>query len=242
MLRVADVPFLAELSGRVGARLVVDATLATPVNQRPLTFGAALVVHSATKALNGHSDISAGVVVGSAELVGGVARTADWLGACLDPEAASLLERGLKTLALRVDRQNLTARVVAGWLEEQTAVDLVAHPQLPSHPDYRLAGRLLAGSTGLVTFGVGSEPRATRLVQSLRLIRPLTTLGGVESLAATTRTGSHANLDRSERHAAGIATGTIRLSLGIEDPADLLDDLEHALAASAASRRVRLAS
>ena len=241
MLRVADLPFLARSAHAAGARLVVDATLATPINQRPLAVGADLVVHSATKALNGHSDLTAGVVVGSAGLVAAVARNADWLGASLDPGAAALLERGLKTLALRIERQNATARTIAAWLEAQAAVTAVTHPELPSHPDHLLAARLLGGSAGLVTFGVGSEHRANRIVQSLQLIRMLTTLGGVESLATTTRNGSHANLDSAERCAAGIPAGTIRLSLGIEDVDDLVEDLERALAVPA-PRRLRAAA
>lgn len=237
MLRVADLPVLARSAQDAGARLVVDATLATPVNQQPHALGADLVVHSATKALNGHSDVTAGVVTGSARLVAEVARNADWLGGALDPGAAALLERGLKTLALRVERQNATARTIAGWLETQPAVARVAHPELPSHPDHRLATRLLGGTAGLVTFAVGSEHQAIRTVRSLRLIRVLTTLGGVESLATTTRHGSHVNLDGAERRAAGISPGTVRLSLGIEDVDDLVADLEHALLVAASRRR-----
>jgi cystathionine beta-lyase/cystathionine gamma-synthase len=239
MLRVADLPLLARVAAHGDALLVVDATLATPVNLRPAEHGADLVVHSATKALNGHCDLTAGAVAGPADLVARVRGQAEVLGACLDPGAAFLLERGLKTLVLRVERQNETARSVARVLAARTDLQAI-HPELPSHPDQALARRLLGGTAGLVSLQVdGDERRAARVVRRLALIGAAPTLGGVESLAVAVSTGSHASLDVRERRRAGIPPRVVRLSLGIEDAADLIGDLEQALDAVAATSPVR---
>ncbi len=233
LLAVADLPWLGELAARRGAALVVDATLATPANVRPLEHGATLVVHSATKALNGHADVTAGVLAGSRAAIEPARDVALGLGACLDPGAAALLDRGLKTLVLRVDRQNETARLVARFLEGRPGVVAVLHPDLATHPDHALAGRILGGTAGLVSLTLaGGEPAAGRFLAGLRLIRSLPTLGGVESLASAVAAGTHRELSDRERAAAGIPPGTVRLSLGIEDLVDLLADLEGALAAA----------
>lgn len=234
LLAVADLPWLGDLAARCGADLVVDATLATPVNIRPLEYGATLVVHSATKGLNGHADVVAGVVAGGHAAVGRARDVAAGLGACLDPGAAALLDRGLKTLCLRVERQNETAHLVAGALAGRPGVAAVFHPSLASHPDHALAGRILGGTAGLVSLALeGGEPAAERFVSALALIRCLPTLGGVESLASTVASGTHRELSALERAAAGIPPGTVRLALGIEDLDDLLDDLDSALALAA---------
>jgi cystathionine beta-lyase/cystathionine gamma-synthase len=231
LLGVADLPWLGDLAARAGADLVVDATLATPVNIQPLRHGATLVVHSATKGLNGHSDVVAGVVCGAHAAVARVREVAAGLGACLDPGAAALLERGLKTLCLRVERQNETARLVATALAGRPGIAAVFHPSLDGHPDSTLAARILGGTAGLVSLTVeGGEPAAELFVASLTLIRGLPTLGGVESLASTVASGTHRDLSHLERAAAGNPAGTVRLALGIEDLDDLLGDLESALA------------
>jgi cystathionine beta-lyase/cystathionine gamma-synthase len=238
MLRVADLPTLAALGQEHGALLVVDATLACPVNICAAAHGADLVVHSATKVLNGHSDVTAGAVAGSARVLDRVRPQIEMLGACLDPAAAFLLERGLKTLVLRVERQNATALLVAEALERHPAVATVSHPHLRSHPDEPLARRLLGGSAGMVTIRVGGGDRgAARVVRGLGLIRPAPTLGGVESLAVTASGGSPAVLDAPGRRRVGILPGTIRLSLGVEDARDLLADLDQALRAAHVGRR-----
>ncbi len=232
-LRLADTESLAEIAGRHAVVLVVDSTLATPVNLRPAGLGADLVVHSATKALNGHGDVTAGVVAGSLGALAPVRDAADGLGACLDPGAASLLERGLRTLPLRIERQNETARIVARTLAGHGEITSVCHPELPSHPDYDLAGRVLGGSAGLVTLRLrGGAQAADRFLAGLRLIGLAPTLGGVESLAMRPWIASHAALPWTARRRAGIRPGMIRLSLGIEDAGDLLTDLEAALAAA----------
>jgi cystathionine beta-lyase/cystathionine gamma-synthase len=230
MLRVADLPALADAAHAAGAVAVVDATFTSPLNVRPLHHGFDLVLHSATKYLNGHSDLVAGVAAGHAEVVERVRRGAEPLGACLDPRAASLLERGLKTLAVRMDRHNANALRVAGWLEGRPEVEAVAYPLLPSHPDHALAERLLAGGSGLVAFRVaGGDEAALRVLDGLRLILQATSLGGVESLASAPFNTSHVGLSEAERVAAGILPGTIRLSVGIEEVEDLLADLDGAL-------------
>jgi cystathionine beta-lyase/cystathionine gamma-synthase len=187
--------------------------------------------------LNGHSDVTAGVVAGSVRLLDRVRPQIEMLGACLDPAAAFLLERGLKTLVLRVERQNATALAGAEALERHPAVAAVSHPPLPSHPDEPLARRLLGGSAGMVTIRVrGGDRAAARAVRALRLVRRAPTLGGVESLAVTASGGTPAVLDAAERRRVGILPGTVRLSLGVEDPCDLLEDLDQALRAAHRAR------
>lgn len=241
LLAVADLPWLGSLAARRGAALLVDATLATPINIQPLVHGATLVLHSATKGLNGHADVVAGVIAGASVPVARAREAAIGLGAPLDPGAAVLLERGLKTLVLRVDRQNETAAFVARVLQDRPEVRTVLHPSLPSHPDHVLASRLLGGTAGLVSLVLrDGDAVAERFVAELELIRTLPTLGGVESLAATAAAGTHRELGESGRAAAGISPGTVRLSLGIEDVDDLVTDLEGALTTLRPSRRPRL--
>ncbi len=236
-LRVADLALLAGVARRHGSALIVDSTLATPVNLQPAAHGATLVVHSATKALNGHGDVTAGAVAGSGAVLARVRDAADGLGACLDPGAASLLERGLRTLVLRVEHQNEVARMIAAALVGHAAVAAVVHPSLPSHPDFERAGHVLGGTAGLVTLRLrGGAAAANRFLAALDLIGRAPTLGGLESLAMQPWVGSHAALPPAERRRAGVRPGMIRLSLGIEDPAELLTDLEGGLLAAARAR------
>jgi cystathionine beta-lyase/cystathionine gamma-synthase len=231
LLRVADLPALARLARSNGALLVVDSTFTTPVNVRPVEHGADIVLHSATKYLNGHCDLVAGAVAGRSDLVDRVHERAITLGGCLDPHAAFLLGRGLRTLVLRMERHNANAAIVAAWLERHPDVEAVSYPFLDSHPDYALAHRLLAGASGVVTFRVrGGDERAGRLLDRLHLFRQAISLGGVESLASAPYNTSHAVLSSQERGRAGILPGTVRLSVGIEDVDDLLADLDEALA------------
>jgi cystathionine beta-lyase/cystathionine gamma-synthase len=234
MLRVADLPALARLAHDAGALAVVDATFASPVNVRPLSHGFDLVIHSATKYLNGHADLIAGAVAGAEQLVDRLRPLAVLRGATLDPAAAYLLERGLKTLALRMQRHNATGLAVARWLAEQTDdVAAVAYPGLAGHPDHELAAGLLHGAGGLVTVTLHGDPdRGRRLLGALRLIAHAASLGGVESLACLPRATSHAALAPAELDRLGITPTTVRLSLGIEDEEDLIADLAGALADS----------
>jgi cystathionine beta-lyase/cystathionine gamma-synthase len=230
MLRVADLPAIASLAHSAGAQLVVDSTFATPVNLRPLTHGAEVVLHSATKYLNGHSDLIAGAVAGRRSPLEEIRRRAVRSGGCLDPHAAFLLARGLRTLPLRMERHNANGLAVAERLEGHPGVEAVHYPLLASHPDRALAKRLLDGGSGIVTIRVrGGDERALRLLDALRLVRQATSLGGLESLASAPFNTSHVALSASEREQIGILPGTIRLSIGLEDPEDLIADLEQAL-------------
>jgi cystathionine beta-lyase/cystathionine gamma-synthase len=230
MLRVANLPAIAELAHSAGARLVVDSTFATPINVRPLEHGADVVVHSATKYLNGHSDLIAGAVAGTKSLLEEIRRRAVLAGGCLDPHAAFLLARGIRTLALRMERHNANGLAIAERLEGHPEVDAVHYPLLASHPDHDLAGELLDGGSGIVTIRVqGGDERALHLLEELHLIRQATSLGGLESLASAPFNTSHVALSASEREQLGIFPGTIRLSVGLEDAADLIADLEGAL-------------
>jgi cystathionine beta-lyase/cystathionine gamma-synthase len=231
MLRVADLPRLAELAHGAGALALIDATFASPVNVRPLSLGFDVVLHSGTKYLNGHSDVTAGVVAGSDSVVERMRGPAGLRGATLDPGAAFLLERGLKTLPLRMERHNANGLAIAAWLGSRSDdVARVAYPGLSAHPDHDLAARLLRGAGGLVTITLrGDDDRGRRMLDALRLIAHATSLGGVESLACLPRSTSHAALPVAELDRLGIMPTTVRLSLGIEDPEDLIADLSQAL-------------
>jgi len=234
MLRLADLPALARAAHAAGAVAIVDSTFASPVNCRPLEHGFDLVVHSATKYLNGHSDLVAGAIAGQAELISALRPLAATLGGCLDPTAAAQLDRGLKTLVLRVERQNASALAIARWLEAHAQVEAVSYPFLPSHPDHALALALLDGGSGIVTLRVGGgDARAARVMDALELICQATSLGGVESLISAPHNTSHLGLDAAELAAASILPGTLRLSVGIEDEEDLIADLDRALAVTA---------
>jgi cystathionine beta-lyase/cystathionine gamma-synthase len=230
-LRLPDIAAAAAATRRAGAPLIVDATFASPINFRPLEHGADLVFHSATKYLGGHSDLTAGVVAGSAAGVAEVRELLKSFGPVLDPHAVWLLERGVKTLPLRMARHNDNGQAVAEWLERHPAVERVFYPGLASHPDHRRAASLMGGFGGVVSLVVrGGDDAALRLTQALRLMCVAPSLGGVETLVSMPRFTSHSALSRAERHAAGIADGFVRLALGIEDAADLVADLEQALA------------
>jgi cystathionine beta-lyase/cystathionine gamma-synthase len=235
MLRVADLPALARLAHEAGAVAVVDATFASPLNVRPLGHGFDLVLHSATKYLNGHSDVVAGALAGTTELVAALRRRAGVAGCTLDPHAAFLLARGLRTLALRMERHNRNGLALARRLAEHAEVEAVSYPLVESHPDHALARSLLAGGSGLVTLRLrGGDERGRAFLDALGVVRQAGSLGGVESLACMPVDTSHLALGAEERERLGILPGTVRLSLGIEDTEDLAADIEQALAASAA--------
>jgi cystathionine beta-lyase/cystathionine gamma-synthase len=234
LLHVHDVKRWAEAADASGALLVVDNTFATPVNQTPIALGADLVIHSATKYLGGHSDIIAGVLAGPAELVERVRRTHLLLGAPLDPFAAFLLARGLKTLALRVERQNATGARVAQALRTMPGVARVYYPGMGSDAEEAIASRQMRGRGGMVAFSLsGGLESAHRFLDRLRLVHVAASLGGVESLVSLPMETSHAHLSPDERAARGLDDGLVRLSLGIEEPDDLLRDLSNALVGEA---------
>lgn len=212
---------------------VQTATFATPVNLRPLELGFDAVVHSATKFLNGHSDVIAGVVAGRRALVERIRATANLLGCSLDPHAAFLLSRGLRTLGLRVARQNANALALARLLESHAAVARVHYPGLESSPYHERARALFAGGGfgGVLSFElVGGVEAAEAVMRRLRLALVAPSLGGVETLVTRPATTSHAGMSAAERAAAGISDGLVRVAVGVEDTADLLDDFGAALA------------
>ncbi len=234
MLRVADLPELAALAHQAGALAIVDGTFTTPIAVKPVEHGFDVVLHSATKFLNGHSDVLAGVAAGSEETLAKVNATAIRLGGSLDPQAAFLLERGLKTLPLRMERQTANALALADWLAGLAEIDAVAHPHRADHPDQPLARRLLEPGPALVTFRVpGGDARARRLLDGLSIVRQAASLGGIESLACIPALTSHLGQSAEELARQDILPGTIRLSVGIEAVEDLRDDLDRALRASA---------
>jgi cystathionine beta-lyase/cystathionine gamma-synthase len=229
-LRVADVPAVAAACRRRGVVSILDATFATPVNLRALEHGVDLVVHSATKFLNGHCDHLAGAVAGGAALVAEAVRVRRSTGGNLDAAAAYDLLRGMKTLELRVLRQNETALFLARALESHPAVSRVHYPLLPSHPDHAVARTLLRGGGGVLSFGArGGFEAITRVHDALRIVARASSLGGVESLASIPVLSSHRHATPAELAAQGIDAGLLRLSVGLEDPEDLLEDLRQAL-------------
>lgn len=229
-LRVPDLERIGQMARERSIPLLVDATFATPINLRPVEHGASLVIHSATKYMSGHSDLIAGAVAGRADLVAAVREKLISFGPALDPHAAWLLERGLKTLAVRMLRHNENGIAVARRLEAHPAVSRVHYPGLESHPDHDRAKTLLDGFGGMLSIVVrGGDEAALRVVNRLRLLCAAPSLGGVESLVSMPRFTSHTSLTRDERHALGVEDGFIRISLGIEDAADLIADLEQAL-------------
>jgi cystathionine gamma-synthase len=236
-LKVLDLERLAAAGRRVGATVVVDNTFATPVNQNPLSLGAHLVVHSATKFLGGHADALGGIVCGERDLVRRIFRFREITGASLHPEAAYLLLRGLKTLSLRVARQNETALAVARWLEGADGVASVNYPGLPSHPAHDVARRQMRGFGGVLSFALdGGMDAVERFLPALRWAHLAANLGAVETVAGTPATTSHVECTPEERAALGIPEGLVRYSVGIEDPEDLLADLDQALWATRGSR------
>jgi cystathionine gamma-synthase len=229
-LRVLDLPHLAAIARQHQIKTLVDATFATPINQRPLEHGIDLVVHSATKYLGGHNDLLAGVVAGRGDLMALLRQQVWMLGSVLDPHAAYLLQRGLKTLALRVTRQNDNGQRVAQFLETHPAVEQVWYPGLPSHPDHAVARAQMQGFGGVVTFAVrGGLEAASRLVDAVRLPLIAPSLGGVETLIEQPALMSYYELSTEERLQVGIRDNLVRLALGIEDGADIIADLARAL-------------
>lgn len=230
---LVEVPDLEAVVAFCRARKLVsliDSTVTTPVNFTPLAHGFDLVLHSATKYLNGHSDVGAGVVVGSASRVAQVKHKLDHLGGSLDPHACFLLHRGLKTLALRVRHQNESALALATALEQHPAISKVFHPFLSSHPASERARRLFKGASGLFSFELkGGEPAAARLFERLELPINAPSLGGPETLVTLPALTSHAGLSAEVRRAQGISDGLVRISVGLEATEDLIEDFRQAL-------------
>ena len=229
-LRVIDVPEAVKVAHARGVKVVIDSTFASPVNHCPLEEGADLVIHSATKYLGGHNDLLAGTVTGSAELVDPIRKALGVLGGIIDSHAAWLLLRGLKTLSLRMDRHNQNGLAVAQWLENDPRVRQVWYPGLPSHPDHECAMRQMRGFGGVVTFEIDSDlAGAMRFIDATRVPYQAPSLGGVESLIELPVTMSYWDVPKEERLSMGITDSLTRLACGIEDPEDLIADLDQAL-------------
>jgi cystathionine beta-lyase/cystathionine gamma-synthase len=210
---------------------IIDNTFASPLNQQPIPLGVDLVMHSATKYLNGHSDVTAGVLAGSAKHIEAMLKSRKLLGAVLDPYAAYALGRGLKTLAIRMDRHNTSAMAIATWLERSGRVQTVYYPGLASHPDHAVAARQMRGFGGMVCIDVGGGyDRAARFFDRLTLFRRAASLGGVESLCSLPVLTSQWGHSEEELARAGVTQSMARLSVGMEDPQDLIADLDQALA------------
>ncbi len=230
LLGIVDLASASQLAHAAGALLVVDNTLATPINQRPLELGADLVWHSATKYLGGHSDVSAGVVAGRADLIEEVWRAHLVLGAVLGPFDAWLALRGVRTLEVRVQRHNENATALAELLASHRAVRAVHYPGLGSHPQHELAARQMRGFGGLLSFELADGPAADRFLDALSLASRAASLGSVHSLA--TRPAAMWGDTRNYAASPGVADGLIRMAVGIESPRDLLDDVAAGLEAA----------
>ncbi len=229
-LKIMDIARLSAAAHEVGALVVADNTFATPVNQNPLALGTDLVLHSATKYLGGHADALGGVLCGPPELVEKVYHYREITGASLDPMAAYLFVRSLKTLALRVRQQNESALTIARWLQEQPAVDVVNYPGLEAHLHHDVAARQMRGYGGMLSFSLcGGFEAVERVLSQLRLAHLAANLGAVETLAGVPATTSHVECTPEERAAMGIPEGLVRYSVGIEDAGDLIADLGQAL-------------
>lgn len=232
LLGVVDIAAVAEIAQRVGARVVVDNTFATPFNQRPLELGADLVVHSATKYLGGHGDLIAGAVVGSAQLVQAVREELKEKGAICEPFTAWLLQRGLKTFALRMERHNANGLAIARFLQEHPRVERVYYPGLETNPHYGVARRQMRGFGGVLSFEVkGGLEAGMKLVNAVRLCTRAVSLGDAETLIEHPASMTHAAVPPEERRAAGLTDGLVRLAVGLEDAEDIIADLDQALAA-----------
>lgn len=229
-LRCVDVAAIASACRARHVLSIIDNTFASPMNQRPLAMGVDVVMHSATKYLNGHSDVTAGLLAGSAESIGGVTRLRRLLGTVLDPQPAYALGRGLKTLQVRMERHNANAMAVARWLERDARVTRVYYPGLESHPDHAIARRQMTGFGGMVTIDLGgSYERAAAFYDRLKIVRRAASLGGVESLCSLPVLTSQWGHTDEQLAQAGVTRGMARLSIGLEDPEDLIADLDQAL-------------
>jgi len=229
-LKVVDISRIAAAGHRAGAVVVADNTFATPVNQNPLALGADLVIHSATKFLGGHADALGGVVCGDPEWVKRIYHYREITGAALDPMAAFLLIRGIKTLHLRIRQQNESALSIARWLQGHASVASVFYPGLETHPHHDVARRQMRGYGGVLSFMLnGGFGAVKRVLPKLRLARRAANLGSVETIAGPPATTSHVECSAEEREAMGIPEGLIRYSVGIEDTKELIADLSQAL-------------
>ena len=230
VMRIIDLTPMAQIARDGGLALLVDGTFASPINFRPLEHGADIVITSATKYLNGHSDVIAGAVAGSASIIEEVTRLMMLWGQAIDPHAAWLVERGMRTLDVRMQRHNVNGMAVARWAETRDQIVRVHYPGLPSHPDHAYAVSVLDGFSGMVGLELkGGARAAEKFLKKLKLIAHAPSLAGVESLISEPRLTSHRRLTEEQRTRQGIPDGFVRLSCGLENAEDIIADLEQAL-------------
>jgi cystathionine beta-lyase/cystathionine gamma-synthase len=237
-LRVVDLEQIAALARKHGLISAIDSTFATPINCRPAEWGIDLVLHSGTKYFGGHSDIICGIATGRRDLIEQIHHTRTTLGGCMDPHAAFLLLRGIKTLAVRVERQNKSALSIAEFLSQHPKVSRVHYPLLKEHPDYAIAKKQMAGAGGVLSFEVeGSGADACHVAEALHLFTLAPSLGGVDSLATIPVLTSHAMVTPELREKMGVTEQMIRISVGLEHVEDLIADLETGLAVLTRARK-----
>ncbi|MEM3627912.1 MAG: aminotransferase class I/II-fold pyridoxal phosphate-dependent enzyme [Candidatus Bathyarchaeia archaeon] len=229
-LKVVDLPRLAAIAKKHSITTVIDSTLATPYNLTPIKFGIDVVLHSATKYLGGHNDVTAGIVCGSEDFIQKLKKTRKILGGTLDPMTAWLLLRGLKTLALRMERHNNNGMQIAKFLEKHPKIAKVYYPGLPSHPQHKIAKKQMRGYGGVVSFEVkGDFEKTIKFIESLKLCLLAASLGGTETLVTQPVTSSHYFISKEQRRELGITDQLVRLALGIEHPKDIINDIKQAL-------------
>ena len=233
LMTITDMQMITDLAKKHGIVTMIDNTFASPINQNPIHFGIDIMIHSATKYMGGHSDICAGAVAASEEHIDRIWNLAKNLGGSLSDMTVWMLERSMKTMALRVRAQNENALALAKWLHSREDIDRVYYPGLPSHPGYELAKSQMSGFGGMVSFELMPAIDAALFMQSLNLIKPSMSLAGVESTMLSPTQTSHDLLSPEERAKQGIADGLIRFSVGIEDLEDLKADITHAIKAVA---------
>ncbi len=229
-LKISDLAEIAKIAQENSITTICDNTFATPFNQLPLTLGVDVVLHSATKYLGGHSDLTAGVIVGKKEFIEKARlKTTKLFGGNIAPQTAWLVLRGIKTLALRMERHNENANKIAAFLSEHPKVVQTNYPGLISHPNHETAKKQMRGFGGMISFDVGSVENGKTLLNNVRLCTLATSLGGVETIIQHSASMTHAGISREERLKAGITDGLIRFSVGIENADDLIEDLDQAL-------------
>ena len=228
LMKITDLEMISSLAKERNLTSIIDNTFASPINQTPSDFGIDVIIHSATKYLGGHSDICAGAVAASNEHIEKIWNVAKNLGGSLSEYTVWLLERSMKTLAIRVKAHNKNAKKIARWLHQHPLVDHVYYPGLKTHPHYKLAKKQMNGYTGMLSFELNESVNSETFLKSLALIKPSMSLAGVESTILAPSKTSHALLGEEERKNQGISEGLLRLSVGIEDTKDLLLDLEKA--------------
>ncbi|MGV6828881.1 MAG: trans-sulfuration enzyme family protein, partial [Flavobacteriales bacterium] len=229
LMLITDLEMIAQLAKKLGLVSMIDNTFATPINQTPIDYGIDIIIHSATKYMGGHSDISAGAVAASNVHIQRIWNLAKNLGGNLSEFTVWLLERSIKTMALRVKKQNQNALMLAKWLEEQDWISKVHYPGLKNHPNYELAKKQMVGFTGMLSFELNKKLNTNSFLKSLQLIKPSMSLAGVESTMLEPSKTSHALLGIEERKKQGISENLIRFSVGIEEVEDLQEDLIQAI-------------